>query len=179
MNVIQIISENQEHYINCCVKSLTKKVDFISIDCSRGEADFTTIAYLKKEKYNFIDAISILTMRLKMYKEEWKDYENYSKLDTIRWSGMLEKEYGNSEFITNVNEEKINANYLINRLFDEKEIKQLKLNDDLINFEMFDKINPIKEKKAAISESIFERLEMEYYLETENHFVLLNWFTTA
>ncbi len=179
MNVIQNISKNQEHYINCCVKSLTKKVDFITIDCSRGETDLTTIVYLKKENYNFIDAISILTMRLKMYNEEWKDYESYSKSEIILWFGMLEKEYGNSEFIDDISEEKFNSSYLINRLFDEKEIKYLKLNDDFINFEMFNKINPIKEKIVSISESIFERLEMEFYIETENNFVLLNWFTTA
>ena len=179
MNVIQIISENQEHYINCCVESLTKKIDFITIDCSHGETDLTTIAFIKKENYNFIEAISILTMRLKMYKEEWKDYENYPKSDIIRWLGMLEKEYGNSEFIDDISEEKFNTSYLVERLSDKKEIKHLKLNDDFINFEIFDKIKPTKEKIVSISESIFERLEMEYYIETENNFVLLNWFTTA
>jgi hypothetical protein len=179
MNIIQIISENQGHYINCCVESLTKKIDFITIDCSRGETDLTTIAFIKKENYNFIDAISILTMRLKMYKEEWNDYENYSKSDTIRWSKMLQKDYQNSEFIEDVSEEKFNDNFLVERLSNKIKIKHLKLNDDFINFEEFYEINPIKEKLVSISESIFKRLEIEYYLETKNNFVLLNWFTTA
>jgi hypothetical protein len=179
MNIIQIISENQGHYINCCVESLTKKIDFITIDCSRGETDLTTIAYLKKDNLNFIDAISILTIRLKMHKEEWNDLNKYSKTDIIRWSKMLQNEYKNSEFIKDVSEAKFNANFLVKRLSNEKEVKHLKLNDDFINFEMFDKINPIKEKIVSISESIFERLEMEYYIETESYFVLLNWFTTA
>jgi hypothetical protein len=179
MNIIEHLSKNQEQFIENCYVGLSKKVNFIQLDCSRGETDLTTIAYFEKENLNEDQAISVILLRLKMFKEEWNNFKKYTKNDIIRWSKMLEKEYKNSDYLSNITEKEFNNNYLVERLSDKRSLKFLKLNEVYIDFKKFKEINPLNEKIIQISESIFKRSEIEYYLETEKHFVVLNWFTTA
>ena len=180
MTVIQKLNKQYERYIAYCMAAMTTKINIIDIDCSKGETDRTRIFYFEKNDCSFDKAIAILTLRLKMYKEQWNDLNKYTEKNIILWTFMLEKEYEKSQYFSRVGMKLFKENFYLNRLKNEQQLKSIQLNSNSINFEQFEAINPIPKKNLTrISYSKFKRAEEEFYFETETHYVLFNWYTTA
>jgi hypothetical protein len=175
MTIIETLKTDYNTYIDYCYKGLSRDVDVIFLDHSRSETTLSTILFIKKEDLSFKEAFSILTIRLLMYYEEWNNFSDFTRDDMIRISTQLEAKYFNTEFILNFTI----PNDIDPRLT-EKEILSIRFNNEVINFDYFETMNPLlTEKNIEWSISLFKSIQDEYYIETENHFVLFNWYTTA
>jgi hypothetical protein len=178
MNIINHLRRNI-NYENDSAEVLRIDFSAIDIDYSKGETDSVSILFIEKEEYSFEEAITLLIMKQKMLKEEWNDIENYTKEDIQFWITLLEKEYEDSVYNENVLVEEFTNDFFIKRLESEEEIQSVNFNDTEISFETFQKINPLTNNFIQISQSDFKRLAIEYYVETDLHFVLFHWCTTA
>jgi hypothetical protein len=178
MNIIEYLQKDK-YYVNNASKALRINFERINIDCSHGETDRTLILFIKKDNYTFDEAFGILTMKQKMLAEEWEDLELYTAEDVEFWGQMLLKEYGNSTYHTNVTSADFMNNHFNHLLKFEDGINSIFYNDTKISFTEFIKTNPFNVPFVNAAKSIFTRLEVEYYIETEVHFVLFNWYTTA
>jgi hypothetical protein len=178
MNIIKYLQQN-ENYTNLCLQALHIKFTVIDIDCSHGETDRIKIIFIKKESFSFEEAIAILIMKQKMLDEEWNDVENYTKEDIQFWITLLEKEYEHSTYNEDVLLEKFKNDYFVKRLVNGTDFKSILYDGLEISYVDFQKINPLNSTILKVESSIFKGLEIEYYIETESHFVLFNWYTTA
>jgi hypothetical protein len=178
MNIIQYLQQNK-NYLAHAQKALTIDFDTIDIDCSKGETDNTLFIFIEKNNMSFDEAMSILTMKQKMLNEEWDDLELYNKDDIALWASMLAKEYGNAIYYENISEDEFLNDHFMHRLQLDAGIQSIYFNDKQINFKSFQEIIPCKKTYLKIAKSSYTRLEIEYYLETDMHFVLMNWYTTA
>jgi hypothetical protein len=178
MNVIESL-QSGNNYIMQASKALEIDVETIDIDCSHGETDRCLILFFVKNNFTFNEAFAILTMKQKMLSEEWEDLDLYNEADVTLWSQILAKEYASSTYSEKVTDDEFLNDHLIHRLQLENSIQSIFYNDKQISFINFQKINPIKTNLIRIAKSMYKRLETEYYIETEIHFVLFNWYTTA
>lgn len=175
MTLFETLRTEYNTYIDYCYKGLNKDVDIIFLSHSQAETQSSTILFVKKESLSFKEAFSILTIRLLMYIEEWNNFSDFTRDDMIRISSWLETKYSNTKFVLDVT-----VSSDIDPRFTEKEIVSILFNNEVIDFDFFKRINPLlTEKNIERSISIFKSLEDECYIETENHFVLFNWYTTA
>jgi hypothetical protein len=176
MNVIQKIKNHYLHYFSI----LDAKTDILELDFSKGETESVQIIFIDKKHLSNEQAITILTMRLMMYGEEWTDFAAYSGEDVIHWIPILETTYLNSSYLQNINLSHDADYYFIERLQCRTEIKAIYYNSEKIDFDAFQKLCPLfTEKIINVSKSEFERLEAEFYIETDRKFILFNWHTTA
>jgi hypothetical protein len=153
--------------------------EMIHIDCSKGETDSTSILYIPKNNFSFNEALAILTIKQKMLKEEWNNIKAYTKENVQFWITLLQKEYNHSTYYENVTDDEFLNDHFIHRLQFEEGIKSIYKNGSQISYAKFKEIIPCKDAYVKIAKSIFKRLEAEYYIETDEHFVLFNWYTTA
>jgi hypothetical protein len=182
MDIIKLLCmNNYNQYSNDCFHGLEIPINILDIDYSKGETDLVRILFVEKKHLTKYHAISILTMRLLMYEEGWNKYEFYTIKDVEYWIEILEKKYSKSNFlISNFDLKQDSGYYFIQRLEDNDAINSILFNTEIIEFNDFFMINPLfSEKIIRANTSKFEGLETEYYIETENHFVLFNWYTTA
>ena len=179
MNIIQVLKKELPHYIDCCFSGLKMHIDVIDMDYSRSETDLTTLLYLKKGNLKLNEAWSILTLRLLMHSEEWTELDTYTIEDIKRWIVLLEEHYKKTQFVPYSDTQIDNDNYFIERLKFPEKTNTIRFNGKTISSDTFDKIDPLTETLHIVSRTKFNNLEAEFYIETENHFLLLNWFTTA
>ncbi len=178
MNIIQHLQQNKS-YLTIAHKALQIKFETIDIDYNKGETDNTLILYIDKNNYSFEEAMAILTMKQKMLQEEWEDLELYDKDDIATWANMLQKEYSRSTYFENVTDDEFSNNHFMHRLQFADGINSIYCNDIQISHAEFLLKTPCKKEYLKISKSSYTNLEAEYYLETQTHFVLFNWYTTA
>jgi hypothetical protein len=178
MNIIQHLQQDK-NYISIAIKALQLDIETIDIDCSQGETDRTLILFIVKNNYSFDEAFAMLTLKQKMLNEEWEDLELYDADDVKLWSQMLVKEYGNNMYDTNVSEDEFLKDHIMYKLKFADGIQSIFYNDKQIDFETLQNIFPCKSGFVQIAKTSFERLEAEYYIETDKHYVLCNWYTTA
>jgi hypothetical protein len=178
MNIIQHLQQDK-NYINQALKALQLNFESIHIDCSKGETDITSILYIPKNDFTFNEALAILTIKQKMLKEEWNNIEAYTKEDEQFWITLLQKEYNHSTYCENLTDDEFLSDHFMHRLQFEAGINSIYKNDIQISYGKFKEITPCKNAYVKIAKSSFKRLEAEYYLETDEHFVLFNWYTTA
>jgi hypothetical protein len=63
---------------------------------------------------------------------------------------------------------------------DSRDIKNILYNGKKISFRKYTSHNPLlSDKIYHIERTQSERLETQYFIETELHFALFNWYTTA
>jgi hypothetical protein len=180
MSIINTLNKAPKTYKKHCLTALNTTIQSIHLDYSRGETDWTTLLFFEKNKVSFKAALAILTLRLKMYSEEWGDFEHYTPEDIERWIGFLQLDYADSIFIEKVEKEVFENDFFVKRLHQQDSLKNIKMNDKTIDFASFKSNNPLfLEKINRVAQSKFEGLHTEYYVETERHFVLFHWFTTA
>jgi hypothetical protein len=176
MNIITKLKQENEHYLFDFAAALTHKVNILRLDHSRGETDWTRILFLDKKNLNFNQAMSILLLRLMMYEEEWTDFEAYNLTDIERWIGFLETQYSANKFVENTK----STLFFVERAKQENETKSFEFNAQIIDYQHFIQLNPLQNAPIlSISNSIFQSLREEYYIETAEHFVLFSWYTTA
>jgi hypothetical protein len=178
MNIIKYLQKNI-NYEQHSLQVLVTNINVLDVDCSKGETDCIKILFVEKGTNSFEAAIAILIMKQKMLSEEWNNIANYTEKDIQFWITLLEKEYAYSTYNKNIIEKDFTNDFFIKRLEIQQEIQSLNFNDTEISFETFQKINPINNKFIQISKSDFKRLAIEYYVETDLHFVLFHWYTTA
>jgi hypothetical protein len=178
MNIIQHLQQDK-NYVKQASKALHINFETIDIDCSHGETDKSLILFIKKDNYTFDEAFAILTMKQKMLAEEWEDLELYDAEDVKFWGQMLVKEYGTSTYHANVTKDDFMNNHFNHLLKFEDGVNSIFYNDIQISFAEFIKNNPFNVDFVNVAKSIYTRLEVEYYIETEAYFVLFNWYTTA
>jgi hypothetical protein len=180
-NIITKLKQENTNYLLDFAAVLTTNVDVFFLDYTRGETDFTHLLCLKKsDDLTFNKAMSILLMRLKMYNEEWTDFANYTTDDIERWVVFLEVELDNTEHIGEVSFEAYQNDYMVERIEDSRDIKSILYNDKKISFKKYADLNPLfSDSIYHIERTQSERLETQYFIETELHFVLFNWYTTA
>jgi hypothetical protein len=178
MNIIKHLQKNT-NYEQLGLQALHIKFNAMVIDCTKGETDITKILFIEKGQFSFEEALAILIVKQKMIDEEWNDISNYSEKDIHFWITQLEKEYAYSTYNKNIGDNDFVNDFFIKRLEREEEIKSIKFNNGKISFETFQKINPLTNNFIQISKSDFKRLAVEYYVETDLHFVLFHWYTIA
>lgn len=178
MNIIQHLLEDK-NYINQAFNALQPHFESIHIDCSKGERDSTSILYIPKNNFSFNEALAILTIKQKMLKEEWNNIEAYTKEDVKFWTTLLAKEYELSTYYENVTDDEFLNDHFMHRLQFETGIKSIYKDGNQISYEKFNEIILCKNDYLKITKSSYKRLAVEYYLETDKHFVLFNWYTTA
>jgi hypothetical protein len=177
MHLFQHLNKTLEKH---ALSALDTIVHTVHLDYSRGETDWTIVLFFEKNKVSFEAALAILPLRMKMYAEEWGDFAHYNHEDIVRWLGFLEADYEDSIFIENIEKEVFEANFFVKRMQLPDNLKNLTLNAEIIDFDTFKAQNPLfSEKIKHVAQSKFEGLRTEYYVETERHFVLFHWFTTA
>lgn len=178
MNIIQNL-QSDKNYLAKAIKVLQLNFETISIDCSKGETDNTLLIFIRKDNLSFNEAFNILTIKKKMLLEEWDDIDIYDKVDIKLWAQMLLKEYANSTYYENVTSDEFLNDHFIHRLQFEDGINSILNNNIQITFEQFKEINPCEKNFIKISKSSYKNLDAEYYIETDEYFVLFNWYTTA
>jgi hypothetical protein len=178
MNIIEHLQKDS-NYINFASKALQTEAFTIDIDCSKSETDNTLILYIKKDGYTFNEAMCLLTMKQKMLQEEWEDLDLYNADDIKLWAKMLAKIYSNSTYFENISDTEFLNDHFMNRLQVADNITAIFYNNEHITHKKFLEITPCKSQYLKICKSTYKHLEAEYYLETEQYFVLFNWFTTA
>jgi mannitol/fructose-specific phosphotransferase system IIA component (Ntr-type) len=179
MTIFESITANHKLYIQHCLDSLKADLNIFDIDCSKGETDLTRVLFLEKKGNTKYEAIAILSMRLLMYEHEWADMPAYTKEDIIRREKMLEKAYENSMYFPDVSHDEFINDHFVYRLQFAEYLKEIKLNNKVVDFEKLNAVFPKKQEILKLSKTNFQHLEQEYYIETETHFVLFNWYTTA
>jgi hypothetical protein len=180
MSIITTLQKNKNRYLDHCLEGLQLNMDAIRIDYSKGETDNVTLLTIAKNSLSKHQAISILTFRLMLYIEEWNDLANYKAEDINRWSKRIKLQYKNTIYNYDIDLTKDSGYYFIERLEKEHEIKSIKHNNKTIDYKIFQNINPLlREPILQSSKTQFNHLETEFYIETENQFILFNWFTTA
>jgi hypothetical protein len=178
MNIIQHLQKNK-HYLTQASKALQLNFEMIQIDCSKGETDNTLLLYIPKNDFTFNEALAILTVKKKMVNEEWNDTASYTKEDVHFWTTLLAKEYELSTYYENVTEDEFLNGHFMHRLQFEEGIKSIYKTGSQISYAKFKEITPCKNYYVKITKSSYKRLEAEYYLETDESYVLFNWNTTA
>jgi hypothetical protein len=181
MNIITKLKQENTNYLLDFAAVLTTNVDIFFLDYTRGETDFTHLLCLEKsDDLTFNKAMSILLMRLKMYNEEWTDFANYTTDDIERWISFLETEFTNTEHISEVSSETYQNDFMVKRMEDHRDLKSILYNGKKISFGKYTDLNPLLlDKIYHIERTQSERLETQYFIETELHFALFNWYTTA
>jgi hypothetical protein len=180
MTVIDALKQDYDDYLTHCLDVLDTKTDILDLDFTHGETDVIRLVFIEKKDLTKHHALAILTMRLLMFTEEWKDFKNYTKEDFERWIGFLEYRYTGSVYVPNVEIDDFKNNFFVQRLTTKKGLKSVKHNAQLIDFLSFKRLNPLfHEPIKAVSKSQFSSLKEEFYVETSHHFVLFHWFTTA
>jgi hypothetical protein len=181
MNIITKLKQENTDYLLDFAAALTSKVDVFFLDFTRGETDFTHLLCLEKsDDLTFDKAVSILLMRLKMYNEEWTDFADYTTDDIERWVGFLETEFTNTEHVSEVSFEAYQNDYMVKRMEDSRDLKSILYNGKKISFRKYIGLNRLLlDKIYHIERTQSERLETQYFIETELHFALFNWYTTA
>jgi hypothetical protein len=180
MTIIDKLKQNYDQYLNQCLDILTIKMDIIDLDYSNGETDCTRLLFIEKKDLTKYHAVAILTMRLMMYDEEWNALSRYKKVDFERWIPLLAKQYEGCLYEPNVEMDDYKKDYFVERLPKSIGLKSVKHNGKTIDFLAFKRTNPLFHEKAiAVSKTLIDGLETEFYIETSHHFVLFNWYTTA
>ncbi len=179
MNIIQVLKNELPQYKKVCFAALKAHIDVIEMNYSGGETDLTTLLFLKKENLTPNEAWAILTLRLLMHSEEWNDFETYTDEDIINWMELLSVHYSKTTFAPYTDTEIHAENYFIDRLKAPEKLNVVRYNGKIISPDAFDKIDPLTDKLHIVARTKFNTLEAEFYIETEKHFLLLNWFTTA
>ncbi|HLP11243.1 MAG TPA: hypothetical protein VK177_04865 [Flavobacteriales bacterium] len=180
MNIFEGLTNEITTYLDISVKGLKKHVDVYCLDFTNGETDLAHLLCVKKEGVTEKEALILLIQRLLMVNEEWEDLDEYTRADLIRWTPQLVMKYKNSVFADglSINNETYKA-FVTKRLV-KHDLKSILLNSEEISFENFININPmLNEPVLKLSKSEFKQLEYEFYMETEKHFLLYNWYTTA
>jgi hypothetical protein len=176
MNIVETLKHNGVSFH----KGLSVKPDIYELDNSKGETDFTRILLVEKQRFDIFQAIAVLIMRLQMHREDRTDFTAYTKEDIACRITFLERGYKNSTYLQNVDLQQDADYYWIERLNRKADVKAIYLNSEKIDFNTFHKICPVfTDRIINVSKSTFERLEVEFYIETERYFVLFNWYTTA
>jgi hypothetical protein len=160
-------------------KNINRWVDVITLNYSKGETEMVTVLFTNKAELTFDQAMSLLVMRYKMYSEEWNDIERYTSKDIKLWSSFIKAEYGQSTFESDISFEDFRYNFFVNRLFENNEKCSIKHKDRLISDEEFQILNPLIGQAIKINRVVFDRMEEEFFVETDKHFVMFNWYTTA
>jgi hypothetical protein len=160
-------------------KNINRSVDIITLNYSKGETDMVTLLFTNKDGITFDLAMPLLVMRFKMYSEEWNDIENYTKKDIKFWTSLIKNQYEQSSFKSDISFEHFRSNFFVNRLFENDNNCKILHRGIEISHKEFKTINPLSRQTNNINKIIFERLEEEYFVETEKHFVMFIWFTTA
>ena len=177
MNLITFLKKDFAHYVSCCLDGLKRNVDKVFIDHTRGETSCSFLFFIKKEELTFMDAIAILSVRLKMHQEEWNDISVYERADIERWIGFMAADYKGSTYKRNVNFEYKKETRLTGENY---YIKAIFWNGQQIDIKALESINPLQSEKILRSDaSVFKSIADEYYIETENHYILFYWYTTA
>ncbi len=177
MNLITLLKKDFAHHVSCCLDGLNGNIDKVFIDHSRGETSFSYLFFIKKEELTFMEAMAILSVRLKMHQEEWNDISVYERADIERWIDFMAADYKGSTYKRNVDfEYKKEARLTGENYY----IKSIFLNEQQIDIKALESINPLQSEKILRSDgSVFKYIADEYYIETENHYVLFYWYTTA
>jgi hypothetical protein len=178
MNIIQHLQLDKNYAVHAA-KALQVTAETIDIDYTKGETDNTLILFIEKNNLSFTEAMSILTMKQKMLHEEWDDLELYNNDDIKHWASLLVKEYGKSTYYENVTDDEFLNDHFVHRLRFETGIVSIFYNDSPISYKTFQEIIPCKNNYIKIAKSGYTRLEAEYYIETELHYILFNWYATA
>lgn len=182
--IIDVICKNRKAYLEACWQGLRQKMEVYYIDFTRGETNSSTFICLPKGNLKPKAAYAMLIHRALMVYEEMFDFENYSKLDVALLNEQIQANYKNTQYISNLdlNLERDGA-FVFPELGYGWQPEKIYLHDYYpIDFETFDKLNPLRHAKIiAASRTKFneKELETEYYMETETHFLLLHWHTTA
>jgi hypothetical protein len=181
MNIITKLKQENTNYLLDFAAVLTTNVAIFFLDYTRGETDFTHVLWLKKsDDLAFNKAVSILLIRFKMYMEEWADFANYTTDDIERWIGFLETEFTDTEHISEVSAEDYQNDFMVKRMEDRRDLKSILYNNKKISFKKYTDLNPLfSDKIFHIERTQSERLATQYFIETELHFALFNWYTTA
>ena len=179
MNIIQVLKTEVPQYKKVCFEALKTHIDVIEMNYSGGETDLTTLLFLKKENLIPNEAWAILTLRLFMHSEEFDDFESYTTEEVLSWMELLATQYNKTTFELYTDTAIHSDNYFIDRLKFPEKTNVVRYNGRTISPDTFDKIDPLSDTLRIISRTKFNTLEAEFYIETEKHYLLLNWFTTA
>ena len=179
-HIIDILTEDYNSYLSASIEGLNMNIEVCYIDFTRGETDISTLLYLKKKELTWNEALIILVQRRLMVWEEWLDFSNYNSDDLIRWTGFLKTDYINSIYCDDISlKNDVDKEFFFDRLNPDR-ICSIERNNKKIDFSEFKQSTPLlNETIIKISESKFDRLAAEFYIETDNHYLLYYWFTTA
>jgi hypothetical protein len=178
MNIIKHLQQDKNYVLHAS-KALLFNFETIDIDCSHGETDRTLLLYIPKNNFSFDEAFAILTMKQKMLSEEWEELDLYDTEDVKMWAQLLAKEYASSTYFENVTIDEFLNDHFVHRLQITDGIIAVFKNDKQMPLIELQKNLPWKNNIIKIAKSTYTRLEVEYYVETDAHFVLVNWYTTA
>ncbi len=178
MNIIQQLQKDT-NYLKHYKQTLSANIEVVDIDYSKGETDRVCILYLPSQTYSFTQAMSMLTLKQMMLNEEYNDIELYDADDIKLWADSLAKQYASSRYAETIPAAEFLQDDLVVRLTNKERNAVLFHNDVQITFEHFLEVNPFANELLSVSKSTYTRLEVEYYLQTKQHFVLFNWYTTA
>jgi hypothetical protein len=180
MTIIDHLQKQKAAYFGQILTVFKHEIHVFELDCSRGESDFTRILWVKKKDLRKNQAIAILTIWRKIFDESWQQYSDAKMEDFERWVSFLAQEYAGSTFVKKVDFETDADYFFVERTRDENAIKSIKYNAQIVDYQDFKSKNPLfLENIKSVSKSKFDRLKTEFYVETEQHFVLFHWFTTA
>ncbi|MGV3611288.1 MAG: hypothetical protein ACO1N0_10090 [Fluviicola sp.] len=178
-SLFNLLRENPA-YLEISTDGLKKEINVYHIDYTRGETDSCRLLLLRKENLSRDAAFIILIQRLLMIEEEWTDYENYNPEDLMRWSGLVASDYRNSHYEDNVVLDTDEDNSLFMKRLMKESPQNIFYNNSEIAYESYRRNCPLfNEQFLKVSKSKFNWLQVEFYIETPNYYMLYNWYTTA
>lgn len=180
-NILEIATQDLDTYLDVSYKGLSKKVDFFNLDFTRGETEVAKLLFIEKDGLTFAEAQIILIQRLLMVQEEWMSPEEYTKENVAGWTEhFLKAKYNNAPYVNGISIDDDSDRYLItDNLFADRKAT-ITFNERHLDFEEFNKENPLlNDNIIEVSKSHFKGLLIEFYFETDKHFLLYNWYTTA
>lgn len=178
-SLIELLRETPS-FLEISVNGLKKAMSNYLVDYTQGETDRSAIFVLPKEDLSWNEAFIILLQRQLMVEEMWLDLEEYNEEDLARWTDLLLSNYMNSPYETGILLDSDEDNAFFMKRLDSDIPRQIRYNDNPMSHEDFRQTCPLfTEQLLRVSKSKFNRLEVEYYIETENHYLLYNWYTTA
>lgn len=175
----QILSKVNDDTTSMIFENIDRTVETIELNYSKGETDITTLLFTKKDGLTFAEAIPLLVMRFKMYCEEWNDLTTYTKADIELWTSFIKDEYEQSTFIMDASIDEFKENYFVHRIFENDKQCKIASNRIELDFENFQKLNPLKDEIINVAKITFNRLETIFFVETKLHYIFFNWYTTA
>lgn len=159
---------------------LKKEIGMYHIDFSRGETDSSRLFVLPRGDLSRNDAFIVLIQRLFLVMEDLTDYEQYDSEDLARWTEVILNHYASTEYLEEIHPDSDEDNaFFLERLNSNNE-QIITYNNRSITHQVFKHTCPLfTESLLSVSKSKFKRLESEFYIETENYYLLYNWYTTA